>query len=285
MENILVSLKKKAKIFTPVEKKIADYILKYPNETMKMSVQKLALNSGVSPAGIIRMSKLLGYKGFTELKLDLSATLSNNQSQELVREIEEEESVSSIKRKLFARISYMGTQTNELLKEELVKESVLKIERAQALFVYGIGASSLVAQDIMHKFTRVGKMVFFSQDSHVLLTSLVSFRGDALLILISNSGEQDDVIRLLKEVNSLDVQVMALTGNKKSTLATMADLVLPTESGESIELRAAATISLMAQLYTVDIMFYAYATKHYNEISDDIRQSSEAIKNSLNIDN
>lgn len=43
------------------------------------------------------------------------------------------------------------------------------------------------------------------------------------------------------------------------------DIVLQTSSGEDVPLRSAATVSLVAQLYVVDVLFFAYAAKNYKE--------------------
>lgn len=44
----------------------------------------------------------------------------------------------------------------------------------------------------------------------------------------------------------------------------MTNELLQSTSGDTFVIRAAATISLMAQLYVVDILFYTYLSNHYD---------------------
>ena len=53
---------------SPSEKKVAQYILDNPKETIKLSVQEIAEASMSSSAAVVRLCKHIDVKGFTELK-------------------------------------------------------------------------------------------------------------------------------------------------------------------------------------------------------------------------
>lgn len=61
------------------EKKVADYILQHPEQTVSANVSELAELSGVSDATVIRMCKHLGYQGFYQMKLNLARDLGQHQ--------------------------------------------------------------------------------------------------------------------------------------------------------------------------------------------------------------
>ena len=61
------------------EKKVADYILAYPEQAVSSNVSELAEVSGVSDATVIRMCKHLGYQGFYQMKLNLARDLGQHQ--------------------------------------------------------------------------------------------------------------------------------------------------------------------------------------------------------------
>ncbi|MCD2492111.1 MurR/RpiR family transcriptional regulator [Lacrimispora sp. NSJ-141] len=61
------------------EKKVADFILQHPEQTVSSNVSELAELSGVSDATVIRMCKHLGYQGFYQMKLNLARDLGQHQ--------------------------------------------------------------------------------------------------------------------------------------------------------------------------------------------------------------
>ena len=63
---------------TTVEKRIADYILLHETEIPALSIRELADNAQVAQSAIIRCCKSLGFTGYPQLKLALTADLSKN---------------------------------------------------------------------------------------------------------------------------------------------------------------------------------------------------------------
>lgn len=53
----------------------------------------------------------------------------------------------------------------------------------------------------------------------------------------------------------MKIPIIAITSRENSSLGQMADCILHSVSGEDYQMRTAATMSLMAQLYVVDILF------------------------------
>jgi DNA-binding MurR/RpiR family transcriptional regulator len=72
--------------------------------------------------------------------------------------------------------------------------------------------------------------------------------------------------------------MIAITSNEKSTLGQLSDYVLHSISGEDFQMRTAATMSLMAQLYVVDILFYMYVSEHFEQSYRNLQKTSQAIK-------
>jgi DNA-binding MurR/RpiR family transcriptional regulator len=56
---------------TPNQRKLLKFILDNPEDVIFLTTAKLADMSGVSEATIVRLSQVLGYRGFKEMKLDL----------------------------------------------------------------------------------------------------------------------------------------------------------------------------------------------------------------------
>ncbi len=265
--------------FTTVEKKIADYIFEVGEKMLEKSAQKVASEIGSSSAALVRFSRKLGYDGFSQLKQKLSASYAVHEDDEdYYKEVNDSETPSSIKNKLEVRVNHMVETTNAALSDDEIMAAVALIDEAESIFVFGIGASSMVAQDIFQKFSRIGKQVFFIQDAHLFVSSLSISDRKTIFIGISMKGETKEVIELARVVKGMKIPIIAITSREESTLGQMSDYILHSVSGEDYQMRTAVTMSLMAQLYVVDILFYMFVSEHFTESYDKLEKTRDAIK-------
>ncbi len=102
------------------------------------------------------------------------------------------------------------------------------MESAETVFLYGVGASSLVVEDILQKWSRVGKPIIFEKDIHVLLPQLVSNEKKKVLWLVSNSGRSADVVALAELAKSMNIEIIALTQFGNNPLSKIADVLVQT---------------------------------------------------------
>lgn len=91
-------------------------------------------------------------------------------------------------------------------------------------------------------------------------------------------GETKEVIELARVVKGMKIPIIAITSREESTLGQMSDYILHSVSGEDYQMRTAATMSLMAQLYVVDILFYMFVSEHFTESYDKLEKTRDAIK-------
>ncbi|WP_332374986.1 MurR/RpiR family transcriptional regulator [Lactococcus cremoris] len=265
--------------FTTVEKKIADYIFEVGEKMLEKSAQEVASEIGSSSAALVRFSRKLGYDGFSQLKQKLSASYAVHEDDEdYYKEVNDSETPSSIKNKLKVRVNHMVETTNAALSDDEIMAAVALIDEAESIFVFGIGVSSMVAQDIFQKFSRIGKQVFFIQDAHLFVSSLSISDRKTIFIGISMKGETKEVIELARVVKGMKIPIIAITSREESTLGQMSDYILHSVSGEDYQMRTAATMSLMAQLYVVDILFYMFVSEHFTESYDKLEKTRDAIK-------
>jgi arabinose-5-phosphate isomerase len=92
--------------------------------------------------------------------------------------------------------------------------------------VTGVGKSGIVCRKIAATLASTGTPAFFlhaGEGSHGDLGTLV--RGDVLLA-VSNSGENEEVLNLLPVARRLDLPLIVVSGRPDSTLARGADVVL-----------------------------------------------------------
>lgn len=275
----LLLIRERYSSLSAVEKRIADYVFESGEAILEMSSQEVSKKLGSSSASLVRFSRKLGYDGFSQFKQKLSAAYAMHaEDDRYYDEVSDAETPLSIKNKLKVRINHMVETTNTALSDETMISVVSCLDKVEVIFVFGIGASAIVAQDIFQKFSRIGKQVYFLQDTHLLVSSLSVQKDQAAFIGISMKGETKEVIELANVVKSMQVPMIAITSNEKSTLGQLSDYVLHSISGEDFQMRTAATMSLMAQLYVVDILFYMYVSEHFGQSYRNLQKTSQAIK-------
>jgi arabinose-5-phosphate isomerase len=100
------------------------------------------------------------------------------------------------------------------------------------LIVSGVGKSGLVARKIAATFTSTGTPATFLHPVDSLHGDLgIVGRGD-VAILLSKSGESDELFGLVQQLERLGVPIIAITGSPDSSLAKAAAVVLDAGGAE-----------------------------------------------------
>ncbi|WP_334352642.1 MurR/RpiR family transcriptional regulator [Companilactobacillus sp. HBUAS56257] len=270
---VLLTIRTAIEHASKAEKALGQCILDNVQEIPSLSVAQLSHRSGVSQATIVRFSKSLGLNGFADLKVELARATSDNVTG-LYDEISPTDGINDLERKLAVRIQHTLEMTNQGLNQTILKKVVNLLAESSAISVYGLGASNLVAEDFTQKFSRIGKSVVHTQDTHLLLSNVLTQQNSQLLFLISDSGETNETVTLAKAAVEAKITVVGITSNPKSSLAKLATLtVLTSNTVPRDKIRSAATTSLISQLYTVDLLFYLFLQKNYQ---NNIRKLKES---------
>jgi arabinose-5-phosphate isomerase len=119
----------------------------------------------------------------------------------------------------------------------------------------GMGKSGLVARKISATFSSTGTPSFFLHPGEALHGDLgMLARGDTL-IAVSYGGETEEIIRLLEALKRLEIPLITLTGNLKSTLAESSDFALDVSvKEEACTLNLAPTASTTVAMAVGDAL-------------------------------
>lgn len=135
-------------------------------------------------------------------------------------------------------------------------ESILKCEGR--LVVAGIGKSGLIGKKMVATFSSTGTPSFFLHPTEAFHGDLGMLKPIDIVILISYSGETDDVNKLIPSLKTFGNQIIAMTGNPESTLAKHADYVLDISvEREACPNNLAPTTSALVTLALADAMAVA----------------------------
>lgn len=274
MKNILFTLSNDFKKFSRSEQKVARFMIDYPREVIQMNAEEISDRTQVSPATVVRLAKKICKSGLPGLKIQVASEIKVDDS--LYTEVNPSDDLDVMKHKLEFRISHTIGQTNQILLKDDVKKATDVVEQADDIYVFGMGASNLVAEDFQQKFIRIGKSVIQTLDTHLMAVGLA--RLNSVLIVVSDSGETKESCHITRVASSLNIPMIAITHARNSTIAKNSTVTLIyDDGGESGVLRTAATTSLLAQLYVVDLLYYAYLTEDFSNNKTRLVQSKTII--------
>ncbi len=130
------------------------------------------------------------------------------------------------------------------------------------IVVIGMGKSGLIGKKIAATFASTGTPSFFLHPAEAIHGDLGMVAKDDVALLLSNSGETEELLRLLPSLKRLGLPLIAMTGNGKSTLAKLGDVSLDVSvKEEACPLGLAPTASTTAMLAMGDALAVALLQK------------------------
>ena len=135
------------------------------------------------------------------------------------------------------------------------------------LIVSGIGKSGLIGKKIAATLASTGTRSFFIHSTEAYHGDLGMINQNDILLLISYSGESDDVLKVLSFCNENEIKTISVTGNKNSTLAKNSNYFINSNIiSEACHLDLAPTSSTTATLIIGDaIAVTLMKAKKFNE--------------------
>jgi len=124
------------------------------------------------------------------------------------------------------------------------------------LVLTGVGKSGLIAQKISATLASTGCPSFFVHPTEALHGDLGMVTPQDTVLVLSNSGETEEVLRLLPSLMRLGVSIAAITSRPESRLGTAADWCFPYHlpDGEGCPLNFAPMASTTLQLLWGDLL-------------------------------
>jgi arabinose-5-phosphate isomerase len=135
------------------------------------------------------------------------------------------------------------------------------------VIVTGVGKSGHIGHKIAATFSSTGTPSFFMHAYEAGHGDLGVISAQDTLIVISNSGETEELVHLIPPIKKLRVPIIGLLGRNESTLAKKCDYVICTQvNGEGDPLRLVPTTSAIVTLAMGDALAIGLLGKrHFNQ--------------------
>jgi arabinose-5-phosphate isomerase len=132
----------------------------------------------------------------------------------------------------------------------------------------GIGKSGLICKKIASTLSSVGTPALFLHPADSLHGDLGMLQKGDVLVIVSNSGETEEIIKILPSIKRMGVVTLVITGNAGSTIATYGDIVLNIKVDEACPFNLVPTSSTTATLALGDALAVALMERKNFRIED-----------------
>ena len=130
------------------------------------------------------------------------------------------------------------------------------------VIITGMGKPGFIAQKISATLSSTGTPSLYLHPAEALHGDLGRVTRDDCIIAFSNSGETEEIVKLLPIIKKIGVKLISFAGNERSTLAKNSDFVLNTSvKKEACSLGLAPTASTTAMLAMGDALAIAVLEK------------------------
>ena len=257
--DVLALVRRSVPRLSAAEARVAETILGDPTLVVDLAINDLARLCSTSLSTVARFAQSLGFSGYRELRVAVARTVTLAQAQQArfgldTTAIDRDDEPAAIAAKLAAQEIDAIEKTARGLDAVALDRAARAVVDARHIEILGQASSSLTAQDLQQKLSRIGCSAAHSSDPHLSLTAASIRTADDVVVAISHGGEPQEVVRGVEVARDAGALTVAITSVSDSALALAADVVLLTYAQES-PFRMAAMSSRIAQLALVDILF------------------------------
>ena len=221
------------------------YIVEHPNTIPFMRIRELAAAAHVSTTTVLHFCRKVGCEGYAQFKWKLKEQAGTEQEAHLPDSLKDLQSF----------LWRVGTPEYDAA----LDEAAGMIARAERVFLVGIGNSGSMAEYGARYLSNLGKFSLCVKDPFYPIT--VTPNTTITAVILSVSGETQQVVRLAKQLKVKNANLIAITCSEQNTAAKLADIVLPCYS--TVHRLTAENYDLTSQM-PVLYLLEALARRVYN---------------------
>ncbi len=213
-----------------IERRIADFVLDNAHLLRDYSSQQLADALKISQSSVVKFSQRLGFKGYPDLKVSISEEVareaaghaesaSNSGGSKASPEAARSEA-------LWRGKAEAGEETRMLNPPERVAAAASLLGSAGTIFLGGTALDGRLVESLAQRMALLGRRCIVHTDPLLLVASLSAAEGHDALVLVSELGEQPELLQACRDMHALGGCVISVTRHRSNPLRAQADVAL-----------------------------------------------------------
>ncbi|WP_460320847.1 MurR/RpiR family transcriptional regulator [Alkalibacterium psychrotolerans] len=211
------------KSLTSLETDILTYIVENITVIQDMGVRAVARETYTSPASVIRLSKKLGFTGFTDMYYSLLPLIKQAENGENYMESR------FLNRTLSSLVKDCSVETMDTFIDQVL------MNKQKYIFIYATGFSKIIAEYLYKKLLVLGKKVIMSSGSDSVGVFENNLDDIGVMLVVSKSGETDQVYQKLKTASEAEIYTVAYTQDSNNRIAELANLSIQISDSHKLD--------------------------------------------------
>ena len=259
-----------------LKRKLAEFILDNAHMLRDYSSQQLADAVGISQSSVVKFCQKLGYKGYPDLKLAINeavvtaSTLNRDQADKN----SDDSSLLGIGEQLqFSLQQHLHTLLS-INDEKTLLQAARLLQSADKILLAGFAKSAIVVADMQFRLLQLGKLALHHADPALALQLARSLTDTSVLLLVSDSGQNSDLLKLEHYAKSRQLKIISLTSYKTNPQSLAADVTLFTLSAEE-DIRLNPILTQLAQQHLCHMLYLQLCHWQNNDLA--LTESTELL--------
>ena len=255
--------------FSPAEKEVVDYLLRYPEVLDEKTMQEIAAETYTQSSTLIRIDKKLGFAGWVEYKkayqeehdyltrnfVDIDANLP----------FEANDSIMTISKKMASLGQSTIEDTLSLIHHDTLQQAKQMLLKAKHIQIFANNANMLIPQDFALKMNRIKHHTAVSTiKGEDVYTAYTSPEGTCA-ILISYTGESTAMKQIANILKAEGVPTIGITGIGDNYLSRVVDCYLPITTREKLYSKIGNFTINLSIIYLLDVLYSIVFAENYEE--------------------
>lgn len=274
--NVFNELKVNYNHLTGSQRKIGKYVLDHYERVAFMSAVELAEAVGVSDATIIRFARNIGFSGYVEFKQYMREGMKAFDSPD--DRVSKSLEIIQAKEDLTARVGNIDLENLRNFLQNLdmptIDKAVEAICTAKAIYLVGIGSSSIVTQFLQLHLQRMGFQVLnVSESITISPEKLVNITQGDLMISCGFPRYSKGTHNSILFAKNKGAKVLTITDSDLSMLAVHSDIVIPVKISNITFFN-----SYIVPIELCNVLMMKILERDGQEIYERIRKNMESLK-------
>jgi DNA-binding MurR/RpiR family transcriptional regulator len=260
-KNIITQLRSSYSFLSPVEKRIADVLLKDPEKFIRMTSMQLAETADVAQGSIHNFAKKFSGGGFSALKLMVASCINKTVEPPVFTAIDANRTLKEVMAQKIKGNIAAFYNTLEINDEQELQTAVELLLKTNRILTYGVYYSGVSAEDFCYHLIQFGIPATYVADALMSAVSASMLDQNGLIFAVSSSGRTKEIIDVVQIARGKGATVICLTSDRFSPLAALSDVVLLSapsgmsvaESGDEVRLTQQLVLDTLCSLIRVKI--------------------------------
>lgn len=218
----LSELEQQIEILPDALARAAKYVLENPERVVRTSLRELSTISGTGEATIVRLSRMVGFEGYSDFKIAVATQLALRKQFEFSEDPHDHHQLQILADELASSI----VRTANSVELRQLEKVALKLSKTRRIDIFGAGVSGIVAELFSYRLLRAGLNAHAIRDVTLAIEVASGLGSDAAVIAISESGVTATTLEFIRTGKATGAFSLAITSNERSPLARQADMVL-----------------------------------------------------------